>query len=994
MKKYIFGIIVGFSVATAHAAIGGGPGGLSYNFIENNGSTVTQRQTLNFTGSGVVCVDNSGQLRTDCTITAGGGGGSGSLQVFSNFDGTRSSPTASIAIGDSLKLSVVGSTAVINVDFSSVTSRSDVILNQNFEQIGSTFSVSSGSVHGKLIVFGGSIRTILLPSTTVNMQMINISSHQVFTLITSSGTDWWRIGSDVTNNGFPEYDIYNVTTGVKDVAISTNDIMTINATEVFPSLTASQPVKLNSSKQLITGLINATSDITGTIPDSNLPSNLVHTNVQETISSSKIFTSSQTFNFGLTTSSATVSNLTAGNCVQAGTNGLLTTAGLPCGSGSGGTTVYNATATAGFPFGLSVTTLTVTQTVNFNSVGNINFNANTNLNISSGATFNSLANSSTTFKGIFLDSTSSAGTSGQVYTSNGPGNSPTWKTSSGGGGSVILSTMTAGATNFLFNTNVLQSGSTGYPQFLYVGSSITVDNGELLINHNSTSLKYSGASGDPALTLDDSNGSGGGSLNFTRLGIQKAQFLKLSNGWEISTDTNSTGAAIAQPRLFFSNQNNGDVSVLGSTFGVNGVSYTWPSADGTNGQVLSTNGSRVLNFATTSSGVSVYSATATASFPFGLSASTITVNNTVVNTPAAIFESSITSSNQTEAIGVYNTGNQGSTASGGGFNFYLINSLGLIKSFSKIFDSGRQFIDGSESGYLKLFTKTGGSYPTNPQLAINGNNGLEITVPFYNPSSSQIIYGSAANSAISILFQTSVNPLAISYDGNARTWDFSKRISASTYTATAAGGFRAYNDAGTHYVFHRAQTSLATDTTYYWGADGSNGQVISTNGSGVLTPKTGGNMHYLDFEIGVTPTTCTQNISGAGFCAAGPTSSITTSAGVSQVFVEVCGLLETANINSSSAYLTIFRNGSDLSSLGYGSAGFASLGSNAISGDVQQTTCAVFVDKGAAANTAYTYQAGIGNGDGSTTITYGGIPIACPTTAPGPTTITVEEILP
>lgn len=79
----------------------------------------------------------------------GGGGGSGSpLEVFSNFDGVKSSPTLSISVGDPLKLTVSGSTAVVTVDFSTVASRGDVILLQNTLQSGSTFYVSSGTVRG------------------------------------------------------------------------------------------------------------------------------------------------------------------------------------------------------------------------------------------------------------------------------------------------------------------------------------------------------------------------------------------------------------------------------------------------------------------------------------------------------------------------------------------------------------------------------------------------------------------------------------------------------------------------------------------------------------------------------------------------------------------------------------------------------------------------------------------------------------------------------
>src|ERR1700742_3818505 len=64
------------------AAIGGSPGGISINFVENAGSTVTQRNILNFTGTGVSVTDNNINSRTDVTIT--GGSGSSSLAVSQN----------------------------------------------------------------------------------------------------------------------------------------------------------------------------------------------------------------------------------------------------------------------------------------------------------------------------------------------------------------------------------------------------------------------------------------------------------------------------------------------------------------------------------------------------------------------------------------------------------------------------------------------------------------------------------------------------------------------------------------------------------------------------------------------------------------------------------------------------------------------------------------------------------------------------------------------
>jgi hypothetical protein len=49
-----------------------GPSG-GYTTVQDEGSGLTQRQTINFVGSGVSCVDNSGSTRTDCTISAAAG---------------------------------------------------------------------------------------------------------------------------------------------------------------------------------------------------------------------------------------------------------------------------------------------------------------------------------------------------------------------------------------------------------------------------------------------------------------------------------------------------------------------------------------------------------------------------------------------------------------------------------------------------------------------------------------------------------------------------------------------------------------------------------------------------------------------------------------------------------------------------------------------------------------------------------------------------------
>jgi hypothetical protein len=61
---------------------GSGPQ-LAYQIVEQGGASLTARNTLNFSGTGVSCADDSLAARTDCTITAGSGGGSGTVTSFS-----------------------------------------------------------------------------------------------------------------------------------------------------------------------------------------------------------------------------------------------------------------------------------------------------------------------------------------------------------------------------------------------------------------------------------------------------------------------------------------------------------------------------------------------------------------------------------------------------------------------------------------------------------------------------------------------------------------------------------------------------------------------------------------------------------------------------------------------------------------------------------------------------------------------------------------------
>jgi hypothetical protein len=58
----------------------GGAGG--YSTVQDEGTPLTQRGTINFIGAGVSCADNAGGTKTDCTITGGGPGGGTAGTVY------------------------------------------------------------------------------------------------------------------------------------------------------------------------------------------------------------------------------------------------------------------------------------------------------------------------------------------------------------------------------------------------------------------------------------------------------------------------------------------------------------------------------------------------------------------------------------------------------------------------------------------------------------------------------------------------------------------------------------------------------------------------------------------------------------------------------------------------------------------------------------------------------------------------------------------------
>lgn len=127
-------------------------------------------------GSNITLTPTAGVL----TISAasGGGGGTSSLEVFNNFNGTRSSPTLSIGMSNAFGGSVSGSTYTFALNSSSVTMYGTSI---------PAASIASGSLGSSVLV--SSLATVATPGTygsTIVAPVITINAQGQVTSLSSA----------------------------------------------------------------------------------------------------------------------------------------------------------------------------------------------------------------------------------------------------------------------------------------------------------------------------------------------------------------------------------------------------------------------------------------------------------------------------------------------------------------------------------------------------------------------------------------------------------------------------------------------------------------------------------------------------------------------------------------------------------------------------------------------------------------------------------------
>ena len=263
MKLLTTILALGFLSAPCFAAIGGSPGGISINFVENAGSTVTQRNVINFQGTGVSVMDNNVSSRTDVTISGGSGGSS--LAV--SKDGVIvSSPTKVINfVGPGAAVTLTGgATAQITINagdafLASTQTWSGQNLWKSMGQSTFTYGVTIGSItllnqaSGRVLYLNGNLitstSTFLFNGTTETVQALITSKVSVSTLqITSQLLDYsgnpGPIGYVFTSNGSglpPSWQVSQSTSGTPTITSivggtgitvtnSSGPIVTISAT--------------------------------------------------------------------------------------------------------------------------------------------------------------------------------------------------------------------------------------------------------------------------------------------------------------------------------------------------------------------------------------------------------------------------------------------------------------------------------------------------------------------------------------------------------------------------------------------------------------------------------------------------------------------------------------------------------------------------------------------------------------------------------------------
>ena len=134
----------------------GTTGAGSAHVIQDETSNLTARPTLNFTGAGITCTDNSGSNRTDCTVA----GGSTDLAAAYTWTGVHSWRDANFSLVDNgditkvLKFDIAGFSAGTTRTWSGPNASTRLIGDSDFSTTGIMSRTASGTYAGRTLTGG------------------------------------------------------------------------------------------------------------------------------------------------------------------------------------------------------------------------------------------------------------------------------------------------------------------------------------------------------------------------------------------------------------------------------------------------------------------------------------------------------------------------------------------------------------------------------------------------------------------------------------------------------------------------------------------------------------------------------------------------------------------------------------------------------------------------------------------------------------------------
>jgi hypothetical protein len=359
----------------ASAACGSGGGG--YATVQDEGSALTQRATLNFLGAGVTCVDNAGATKTDCTIP---GGTSGSLSGL-----TAATASNSINNGDNAQVWNTALTTASKIFFKIGESAASTGSGAQLMRITTAASSTADPAQWDANGIGYKV--------DLNGQMVAVgqpySGATVWSGLTS-GASGWGVADVAGTSILYLMPTTNGTTGqyLKETGSATCptlptgapttchssawDTLTLASADFANQGTATTVLHGNASGNPSFGAVSLTADITGTLAlgngglgiTSGTSGGVPYFSASSTVASSGALTANLpvigggagaaptvgTRSGNTTAFVTTTGSQTSGDCVKIDANGNHVANGSACGTGGGGSaggSYFTAVSAAG-----------------------------------------------------------------------------------------------------------------------------------------------------------------------------------------------------------------------------------------------------------------------------------------------------------------------------------------------------------------------------------------------------------------------------------------------------------------------------------------------------------------------------------------------------------------------------------------------------------------------------------------------------------------------